>query len=152
MDSQQEYLRNRVYEELLRINAGRHLVSYQLFPKAGIIELDCRGDHVFKVNDLGYMTYTLGLPINQKTERISKIKTAVLANYQRNQEGEWLWSYEDTHYDILNVLKEGVTTNETQRTDRALKSLAYKRDLEARRIPSISNGMGRTWHREITDH
>jgi hypothetical protein len=143
MHKQSDYLSELTELAIEDINQDESRVFYEIWPKTGIVMLDCRSDYAFKVNNLGYLTYALDNPANTNKKRIESIRTASIANYQRNHEGGWLWDYDEVHYDILNILKEGVSTYETQRDNGSTRVFAYKRNPETGGGSFISDGMGR---------
>jgi len=152
MDRQSKYLRALVGDAIYEINQETPVVFYHWYPKNGVITLDCRGDLLFKINDMAWMTYAINIPPNCHPERIQRIKNAELANYQCGQEGNWLWNYIDIHYDILNVLKEGVKPHETERFSRAVRDDSKRCERKTGRRSVIRNDMGSPGHREVPNH
>lgn len=106
--SQSTYVRN------LRALINKRIIAVNAIAGAEIMMFDsgCHLDlidgYCFRATGTGYVTYVVNTATNRAPERLPNIEQATAANYQKNEDGSWYWTYEQMFNDALAIIAGGV--------------------------------------------
>ncbi len=106
--SQPSYVRNLRALINKRIIAVNSIAGEEIMMFDSGCHLDLIDGYCFRATGTGYVTYVVNTPTNRAPERLPNIEQATAANYQKNEDGSWYWTYEQMFNDALAIIAGGV--------------------------------------------